>query len=87
MNGEWTLASSINDPYVGRINIRLTLMIDAKNHTIRMTDEYSGDGYSGTYTINESQNMISCNGNCVHYDPNKKLFFEEFQGRRDYYHK
>ena len=52
-----------------------------------MWDYGSGDGYSGTYTVNENQNMISCNGNCVYYDPNKKLFYEEFQGKRDYYEK
>lgn len=88
MNGEWSLTSSINDPWLGRrIDFRLTLNIDANKQTIRMIDEDRGDGYSGTYTINESQNMISCNGNCVHFDPNKKLFYEEFQGERDYYHK
>lgn len=87
MNGEWSLSSSINDPYVGRINFRITLNINANDHTLVFVDETTGDGYRGTYTINEDQNIISCKGNYIHFDPQKHLFYEEFKGKRDYYHR
>lgn len=87
MNGEWSLSSSINDPYVGRIIFRITLNINANDHTLVFVDETTGDGYRGTYTINEDQNIISCKGNYIHFDPQKHLFYEEFKGKRDYYHR
>ncbi len=87
MNGKWYLSTSIEDPYVGRIDFRVTLNINTNNHSISLFDEAAGDGYSGTYTLNESQNMISCKGNYISFDPDKKLFFEEYKGKREYYHK
>jgi len=87
MDGEWHLSSSINDPYVGRINMKLTFKIDAGNNSIRFTDKSSGDGYSGTYEIDEDNDAITCKGNRIQFDPTKKAFYEQFNGRRDYYKK
>lgn len=87
MDGEWHLSSSIKDPYVGRIDMNLTFKIDASDHSIRFTDRGSGEGYSGTYEIDEDNNAITCKGNRIQFDPTKKAFYEQFNGRRDYYKK
>ena len=93
MNGVWHLSFSKNDPYAGNINFRITLKINTNNHSIELIDEDFGGGYSGTYIIDESSNIISCDGNCVHFDPNKQLFYERvddewgLKKKRVYYHK
>lgn len=91
MNGEWHLSCRTYAP-IGSDIFRVTLRINSNNHSIRLIDETTGDGYRGTYDINEIDNIISCNGNCVHFDPNKQLFYEIVPDewglkKRAYYHK
>ena len=92
MDGNWHLSSSINNPYIGRVDVRITLKINVASHSIIMIDEDGGDGYSGTYTIDESECKIEWSegngvGGYVYFDPSKKLFYDEFQGKRSYFQK
>lgn len=91
MNGEWHLSCRTYAP-MGSNSFRVTLKINSNNHSIRLIDETTGEGYKGTYTISESDNIIYCDGNCVHFDPNKQLFYERIPDewgfkRKVYYHK
>lgn len=77
MGGLWHLAFTINDRIAGKVKFDVTMKINTNNHSIRFIDESGlGTDYSGTYTINESQNIISCSGNCVKFDPDRQSFYE-----------
>lgn len=93
MNGEWSLSSSIDDPYVGRIDVSLIMAINVTNRTIKIIDQSGYDGnYSGTFTIDESEHKIRWSegngyGGYILFDPYKERFYEEDRGRRDYFTK
>lgn len=88
MNGEWYLVAEINDPYVGTLKMHTSLFINTKSKTMKMIDEDYGEvECNGHYTIDEDENTISCCRVYVCFDPSKKKFYEEYQGRRTYYYK
>lgn len=88
MDGNWSLSASINDPYVGTIKINTSLKINTANKTMVIIDEDHGEvECNGRYTIDEVDCTISCGRMHVRFDPNRKQFYEEYQGRRTYYRK
>ena len=91
MDGVWYLSLAKNDPYAGRITFRVKMIINTSIQSIRFLDQDSHTGYSGTYTIDESDNIISCKGNYVKFDPGRQMFYEEIPDewgfkKRFYYH-
>lgn len=87
MDGDWHLSSTIYDPHVGKIKVNIKLEINTDNHTMVMIDNSGFNDVRGKFTIDESDNTITCNDTYVKFDPNKQLFYEEDHGRKDYYHK
>lgn len=93
MDGEWYLSFTVNDPYVGSLHYNVTMKINTSDKSIVVIDKSdSGVDYSGTYTINESQNIISYSDIYVAFDPDRQLFYETAPdewgfNKRYYYHK